>query len=156
MLALHLRAYGNCKRDDSSTNTFASSETEKTKDETKLPSYSPTNLLESLVSAFRNTNNDDTTISSIRRQSTNLITCPVDFIATVDKASIFLGSKSLLDIPVSGTGYLRVLYADPKLRIFISPNNKSSAITGDRWEQPGLKVVQVCVDHIDPTFQLLL
>ena len=82
----------------------------------------------------------------------NLVQCPADFVVSVSRASIHFGSKSILDIPIAGTGYLRILYADPKLRIFVSPKST----TDDRWEKAGLKVAQVCVDLLDPEFERLL
>ena len=45
-------------------------------------------------------------------------------------------------MPIAGTGYLRVLYADENLRIFVSPKST----TDDRWEKAGLKVAQVNVN----------
>ena len=83
-------------------------------------------------------------------QMPELLTCPIDFLVTVDKASICLGANRI-NIPIAGQAYLRVLYADPKLRIFVSPKST----TDDRWEKEGLMVAQVVVDQKDPSFGLL-
>lgn len=58
------------------------------------------------------------------RTDSPLLKCPMDFVVTVDRACVsFFGNQ--LSIPISGTGYLRVLYADPNVRIFVSkiPHN---------------------------------
>lgn len=76
--------------------------------------------------------------------SSSQIDCPVDYTAKVNEAAILYG-KQKLSIPISGAGTVRVLYADPQLRIFISPNDN----TDSRWEKAGLKVTQVKIDLID-------
>ena len=76
--------------------------------------------------------------------SSNLIQCPADFTVTVSKGLFVFGSLRL-DIPISGTGYLRVLYADPNIRLFVSPKST----TDDRWEKAGLKVAQIRVDLVE-------
>lgn len=80
-----------------------------------------------------------------------MIQCPADFVVTVNKASIFMGSQSVINIPISGTGYLRVLYADPKLRIFVSPQST----TDDRWEKAGLTVAQISIEVNNQAFERL-
>jgi len=72
---------------------------------------------------------------------------------TVNRASIVVGDpqQQRLDIPIAGTGYLRVLYADSNLRILVSP--KSS--TDDRWEKAGLMVAQVRADLFDSDIKRL-
>ena len=76
--------------------------------------------------------------------SSKLIQCPADFTVTVTNASfVVLGNR--LDVPISGTGYLRVLYADEQLRIFVSPKST----TDDRWEKAGLTVAQVNIALMD-------
>lgn len=87
-------------------------------------------------------------------QVPDLLKCPIDFVVTVNKASVCLGGGNdnrKINIPIAGQGYLRVLYADPKLRIFVSPKST----TDDRWEKEGLMVAQVRVDEKDPNFGLL-
>ena len=81
--------------------------------------------------------------------SGRLVQCPMDYIVTVDRGSFVLGGFSF-DIPISGTGHLRVLYADRRLRIFLSPEST----TDDRWEKAGLVVAQIRVDLVDPTLAL--
>ena len=76
--------------------------------------------------------------------SSKLIQCPADFTVTVTNASfVVLGNR--LDVPIAGTGYLRVLYADENLRIFVSPKST----TDDRWEKAGLTVAQVNIALMD-------
>ena len=80
----------------------------------------------------------------VSSSSSSLIQCPADFTVTVTKGSFFL-FRQRLDIPISGTGYLRVLYADENLRIFVSPKST----TDERWEKAGLTVAQVNIKLID-------
>ena len=47
---------------------------------------------------------------------------PYDFTAQVTGASIVLFQKFEFNIPIEGTGTVRVLYADENLRIFVSPS----------------------------------
>ena len=49
---------------------------------------------------------------------------PYDFTAQVSGASIVLFQKLEINIPIEGTGTVRVLYADENLRIFVSPSGK--------------------------------
>lgn len=77
----------------------------------------------------------------VSSSTSNLIQCPADFTVTVTNASfVVLGNR--LDVPIAGTGYLRVLYADENLRIFVSPKST----TDDRWEKAGLTVAQVNIN----------
>lgn len=69
------------------------------------------------------------------------ISCPVDYTVTVNRASIVALDRRL-EIPIAGTGYLCVLYADGRLRIFVSPKST----TDSRWEKAGLMVIQVRAD----------
>ena len=55
----------------------------------------------------------------------------------VDEGSITVAGNAI-QLPISGKGYLRVLYNDENLRIFSSPRDSP-----DRWEEAGLIVVQV-------------
>ena len=72
--------------------------------------------------------------------------CPVNYIVTVNRAAV-VAFKKRLEIPIRGTGFLRVLYADETLRIFVSPKST----TDSRWEKAGLLVVQIRADLFDPT-----
>ena len=80
--------------------------------------------------------------------------CPCDIEATVNGGGLYtamlLGERNdddddkklLLDLPmIQGTGLVRVLYADPQLRIFLSPTQGDGG-----WEDQGLVVVQVRKD----------
>ena len=94
-----------------------------------------------------------------QQQSTNngskLNPCPYDYDVTVTGASIELFGLSV-SIPISGTGCARVLYADPYLRIFISPNDTNVETGGGDWESAGLISVQVRVDLINPNWNVNL
>jgi hypothetical protein len=76
-----------------------------------------------------------------------LRTCPDDFMVKVTGASIRLGGVLSIDIPIQGESILRVLYADPRLRIFVSPR-ASESFAGE-WENVGLVVVQVRSDLVN-------
>ena len=65
---------------------------------------------------------------TMSQESLELLTCPIDFVVTVDKASICFGDNRI-NIPIAGQGFLRFVYADPQLRIFVSPKST----TDDRW-----------------------
>ena len=113
--AFHLRAYGTYEKDDGN----------KEEEDASSPFDN--------VLAFLG--------GGISSSTSNLIQCPADFTVTVTNASfVVLGNR--LDIPISGTGYLRVLYADEQLRIFVSPKST----TDDRWEKAGLAVAQVNIN----------
>jgi len=71
--------------------------------------------------------------------------CPVDYTVTVDQASFHFG-KLQWQLPIQGSSILRILYADPELRIFVSPQD-TQANVGD-WEAAGLTVVQVRSDLV--------
>jgi len=116
--AFHLRAYGTYEKDDGN------------KEEEDAPSPFDN------VLAFLG--------GGISSSTSNLIQCPADFTVKVTKGTFCLLGKQL-DIPISGTGYLRVLYADEQLRIFVSPKST----TDDRWEKAGLMVAQVNIGLVD-------
>ena len=123
-LAFHLRAYG----------TYAPSD--DTSSSTAKESTNPfSNLLASLA-------------SPVSSQGT-LLQCPVDFTVKVNRASFRILGQSI-NVPIAGTGYLRVLYADFRLRIFVSPKST----TDDRWEKSGLVVAQIRADLVRPSFEL--
>lgn len=77
--------------------------------------------------------------------------CPCDIEATVNGGGLYTAigqqqddddKKLLLDLPmIQGAGLVRVLYADPQLRIFLSPTQGDGG-----WEDQGLVVVQVRKD----------
>lgn len=72
------------------------------------------------------------------------VCCPVDYTVQIQNASIMLFGKQI-NIDVRGTGYMRILYSDDKLRILTSPKDTSDST----WEEKaGLTVAQVRVDLI--------
>lgn len=73
--------------------------------------------------------------------STTLRTCPCDIVAKVQGGGLYAGSdkKKRWNLSfIQGTGLVRVLYADPDLRILESPTQNDGG-----WEDAGLIVVQV-------------
>ncbi|CAJ1337104.1 unnamed protein product [Effrenium voratum] len=64
--------------------------------------------------------------------------CPKDFAVQVERGGLVVLGLPLLSEAISGPGCVRVLYIDRDLRIFESPTD-----TPDRWEEQGLRVVQV-------------
>ena len=122
--AFHVRAYGTYERD------------EEDNDETRSGKRQEDNslLLGNVLEIFGGG-------KSASRKASNMIQCPADFTVTVTKGSFFVLGRRF-DIPIAGTGYLRVLYADENLRIFVSPKST----TDDRWEKAGLKVAQVNIN----------
>ena len=119
--AFHVRAYGTYERDADDAN-----------DTSRMQQDAPSPL-DNVLALFRGPS---------PAQASNLIRCPADFVVTVTTGSFFvLGQR--LDIPIAGTGYLRVLYADENLRIFVSPKST----TDDRWEKAGLKVAQINIKY---------
>jgi len=85
-------------------------------------------------------------------ESPELRKCPFDYDVTVTGASINLFDKTL-EIPITGVGCARVMYADPFLRIFMSPRDTEVLSGGGDWETAGLTTVQVRVDLIESSFQ---
>ncbi|KAL3764461.1 hypothetical protein ACHAW5_000125 [Stephanodiscus triporus] len=95
---------------------------------------------EAIASLFRS-NDDDGTERPTRRRNL-LLPTPYDYSATVTRASVVLLGKYAFDVVIEGTGTVRVLYADPNLRIFQSPEDTN--VTKSR----GLIVVQARVDLV--------
>ena len=120
--AFHVRAYGTYERDaEDNDNTIGIIQ------ENRSP-------LDNVLAFFGGGKSDS-------KGASDMIQCPADFTVTVTKGSFFVLGRRF-DIPIAGTGYLRVLYADENLRIFVSPKST----TDDRWEKAGLKVAQVNVN----------
>ena len=68
-------------------------------------------------------------------------TCPLCFppcAAAIERGGLVLFGKPFVGSAISGPGYLRVLFLDDDLRIFESPTDSP-----DRWEEAGLRVVQI-------------
>jgi hypothetical protein len=71
---------------------------------------------------------------------------PDVFDVTVSSASIHLWGISL-SLPIRGTSQLVVLYADSRIRIFISPlENNAGSYGAGNWENSGLIAVQIRSD----------
>ena len=73
---------------------------------------------------------------------------PFDYEAIVSGVSIVLFGKYALNVDIAGTGTVRVLYADPNLRIFLSPTDTDVTRGAGDWESAGLIVVQVRNDLV--------
>ena len=121
----HVRAYGTYERDAEDDDNTAGS--------TQQGNSSP---LDSVLAFFGSGESDS-------KGRSGMIQCPADFTVKVSKGSFFVLGRRF-DIPIAGTGYLRVLYADENLRIFVSPKST----TDDRWEKAGLKVAQVNINSL--------
>ena len=63
--------------------------------------------------------------------------CPQDYDVKISSGGFVLNGKEV-PLPISGPGFLRVLYIDKDIRIFESPKDSP-----DVWEKSGLVVVQV-------------
>eukprot|EP00586_Coscinodiscus_wailesii_P009438 CAMPEP_0172521822 /NCGR_PEP_ID=MMETSP1066-20121228/292796_1 /TAXON_ID=671091 /ORGANISM="Coscinodiscus wailesii, Strain CCMP2513" /LENGTH=332 /DNA_ID=CAMNT_0013304783 /DNA_START=136 /DNA_END=1134 /DNA_ORIENTATION=+ len=102
-----------------------------------------TTLVDKLLSLLPFNDKTNTLPNDVPRQNP-LVQCPADWIAAVDTACVGLPGGNDVAIPIQGTGTVRVLYADPRLRIFTSLGN-----TDSRWEETGLTVIQVRIDLVD-------
>jgi len=92
-----------------------------------------------LLSSFTNT-----------QSSSKLLPTPHDYTINVSGASICLLGNTF-NFKIKGTGYLRVLYADPCLRIFTVPKDTTNEFIN---EKAGLTVAQVRVDLVDSSFSM--
>jgi hypothetical protein len=86
-------------------------------------------------------------VAKLRRKE-KMKPTPYDYEAIVTGASVVLFQKYSFDVAIAGTGTVRVLYADPNLRIFLSPTNTNVTTGGGDWESAGLIVVQVRFDLV--------
>lgn len=64
--------------------------------------------------------------------------CPKEFDVEIEQGGLVVLGLPLLSSAISGPGLVRVLYIDEDLRIFESPTESP-----DRWEEEGLRVIQV-------------
>ena len=64
--------------------------------------------------------------------------CPKEFDVEIEQGGLVLFGVPLLSSAISGPGLVRVLYIDEDIRIFESPTESP-----DRWEEEGLRVIQV-------------
>lgn len=131
--AFHLRAEGSFVPQEEEESMAATREEEEVK-----PGF-----WESLLGG-----GDSSSGSSTKKNEPTATTrsCPDDYRVTVNKASFCFGDSFSIDLPIEGSSTLRVLYADPKLRIFVSPQAMEGPV-GD-WENAGLVVVQVRSDLV--------
>jgi len=81
-------------------------------------------------------------LSSISQEQS----CPDTYNVTVLGGDLHLGGLSI-PVPIRGASQLVVLYADPRLRVFLSPMESSSVV--GNWEEAGLVVVQVRSDLVE-------
>lgn len=79
-------------------------------------------------------------------QSRRLRTCPDVFRVDATRVTLHVLGTALLPLPIKGSSNLVVLYADPRLRVFVSPT-ESRTVVGN-WEEAGLVVVQVRSDLV--------
>ena len=120
--ALHLRAYGTYEpsqdRDEDDAERSNSVETSSASfaKQTVVGNSSP---LEGLLAMFKSPFMKEQPGSDPKALTATLLQCPADFTVTVNKASIFVFGNPI-SVPISGVGYLRVLYANDYLRIFVS------------------------------------
>ncbi|EOD29500.1 hypothetical protein EMIHUDRAFT_442756 [Emiliania huxleyi CCMP1516] len=70
--------------------------------------------------------------------------CPKDFSVQIDGGTVCVGGLTLA-LPISGPGYLRVLYTSPAIRILTSLTRSP-----DRWEDAGLVAVQLPAERVAP------
>jgi hypothetical protein len=77
--------------------------------------------------------------------SRTLRMCPDVFRVDATKVTLHLfGMK--FDLPIRGSSNLVILYADPRIRIFVSPMESKTAV--GNWEEAGLVVAQVRSDLV--------
>jgi len=129
-----LRAYGKCTKKASINEINPVPNTKET----------PSNPRNAFVAFIENQFG-----KQIRQEKSDMLKCPVDFIASVEKGTIVLFNNEI-DIQIQGTGTVRVLYADPNLRVFVNVDDN----TDPRWEKDGLCVVQVRANIVDSEWTL--
>jgi len=131
---LYLKAIGICKDEGPVNDSTVSLISTTTSSDNKS-----SNPLETVFASL---------FSSSSKSNSQYKPTPYDYTAEVTGASIVLFQKFSLDLTIEGTGIVRVLYADEKLRIFLSPRGTNVTKGGGDWESAGLVVVQVRVDLI--------
>lgn len=84
-------------------------------------------------------------LKRIVADSRTLRTCPDVFRVDATKVTLhWFGMK--FDLPIRGSSNLVILYADPRIRIFVSPMESKTAV--GNWEEAGLVVAQVRSDLV--------
>ena len=97
------------------------------------------------TSATRSPRNGGTGALKESGPPSTLRTCPDVYNVQAYAGEIVVGDL-VLPLSISGEAKLVVLYADPRLRIFVSTDRSESAV--GTWEQSGLVVVQVRSDLV--------
>ena len=139
--AINIQAGATCRKNTENDEKFSNNDLPK--DPTKAKSMGKVqNLGMGFLSSFWKREQ--------QKEDSKFLTCPVDYTITVENASInVLNNK--VNIDIDGTGYMRILYADPKLRILTAPKDTTDERIA---EKAGLTVAQVRVDIINPDFSL--
>jgi len=117
----------------------------KQSDEKEDTPSGPTGWIQGLTAAVGKGSSSSSTSSP---PPTTLRTCPDVYNVRAFEGEIILGDVKL-PLSIDGTAKLVVLYADPRLRIFVSSDRSDSAV--GTWEQAGLVVVQVRSDLVTGT-----
>ena len=128
---IHIKAEGTLYPISSNTNTNNGSSSSSGSDDT-LSSSSLSSSSSSPVVVLKNSRKLRTTLPDIFR---------------VDATKIILSIFGLtINFSIKGSANLVVLYADPRIRIFVSPMESRSVV--GNWEEAGLVVVQVRSDLV--------
>ena len=93
-----------------------------------------------------NDNNDNDNGGNLKTNSRTLRRLPDVFRVDATQISVSLSGLFRFDFDIKGSANLVVLYADPRLRVFVSPL-PSNTVVGN-WEEAGLVVVQVRSDLV--------
>jgi hypothetical protein len=86
-----------------------------------------------------------------RKVEDRMRSCPDVYQVNATGASLSIMGLTI-ELPIEGSSNLVVLYADPRIRVFVSPLESQSVV--GNWEDAGLVVVQVRSDLVtgrDPT-----
>ena len=112
-----------------------------------LSSYDDDFVNESNDGWFQKKSSSQSSSSAPVQNSRRLRTCPDVFRVDATKGTFHvLGGLLQFDLPIQGSSNLVVLYADPRIRIFVSPLESKSAV--GNWEEAGLVVVQCRSDLV--------
>jgi hypothetical protein len=86
-----------------------------------------------------------TSSSAPVKNNRRLRTCPDVFQVNATKVTLHALGLSF-QLPIQGSSNLVIVYADPRIRIFVSPMESKSRV--GNWEEAGLVVVQVRSDLV--------
>jgi hypothetical protein len=134
MKAVSVQAYGKCVADTSTT--------ESTTEENEIEQLSPLEVMKGFFEKDKMGGTNDV----------GLVQCPADYTVDAYKVGISILGKRVASFGISGRGFMRVLYADPQMRIFTAPQDTTDDSIG---EKAGLTVLQIRVDLIDSSFGML-